>query len=343
MKNILITGGAGYIGTTLTKELLKRGYTPDIADALWYGNYLPEGVEVKKVNICELKQHDIDPYDVVIFLGGVSNDPMAEYCPSINFRENMATPAYLAHITRKSAGSTKRPKRFIYASSCSVYGYTSNSLMSEADPVPPPNFPYGVSKLGGERSVMSLEDEYFKPISLRKGTVGGWSPRMRFDLVVNVMTKAGLLTGEITVNNPSLWRPLVDVRDVATAYIRSIESNINITGVYNISYDNYTIGRLADEIKEEFALFDKEIKIKTLHNEDLRNYKVSTDKAKKELDFVAKFSPKDSVRKILNNLTREELSSGAQYSIKEPNGKFYPIADRRYMNLEIFKEIFTSK
>jgi len=343
MKNILITGGAGYVGTVLTKELLKRGYTPDVADTLWYGNYLPENIDVKKINICELKQQDVEPYDVVIFLGGVSNDPMAEYCPSVNFRENMATPVYLAHITRKAAGDIKSPKRFIYASSCSVYGYTSNNLMSETDPVPPPHFPYGISKLGGERAVMSLEDEYFKPISLRKGTVGGWSPRMRFDLVVNVMTKVGLTKGEIVVNNPSLWRPLVDIRDVANAYIRSIESNINITGVYNISYDNYTIGRLADEVKEEFAAFDKEIKIKTFQNEDLRNYKVSTDKAKKELDFVAKFSPKDSVRKILNNLVSEGSSSGTQYSIKEPNGELYPITDRRYLNLEVFKEIFTSK
>ena len=337
MKKILITGGAGYIGTVLTNELLKKGYKPDIADTLWYGNYLSEEVQVNKVNILELTQKEVEPYDVVIFLGGVSNDPMAEYKPCINFSENLASPSYLAYITRKAAADTKTQKRFIYASSCSVYGYTSNELMSEEDAVPPPHFPYGISKLGGERSVMSLEDEYFRPIALRKGTVGGWSPRMRFDLVVNVMTKFALLNKNITVHNPSLWRPLVDIRDVVQAYIRSIESNIDITGIYNVSYDNYTIGRLADEIKDQFNEFGINISIETQNKEDLRNYKVSTDKAKKELDFVAKFSPKDSVKEIFENL--HQLDNN--FYIKEDSGKDYLIQDKRYVNIDIFKEVFS--
>ena len=88
MKKVLITGGAGYIGTILTHDLIKRGYRPDIVDELWYGNYIPEDLNVKKTNIRSLRQEDIDPYDVVIFLGGVSNDPMAEYSPATNFVEN---------------------------------------------------------------------------------------------------------------------------------------------------------------------------------------------------------------------------------------------------------------
>jgi len=322
MKKILITGGAGYIGTVLTNRLLERGYDPKIVDTFWYGNCLPKDVEVKEKNILSLKQEEVEPFDVVIFLGGVSNDPMAEYKPSINFSENMASPSYLAYITRKAAIKTKTQKRFIYASTCSVYGYTSNNLMSESDPIPPPHFPYGISKLSGERAIMSLEDENFKPIALRKGTVGGWSPRMRFDLVVNVMTKSALTDSTIVVNNPSLWRPLVDVRDAAEAYARAIESNINITGAYNISYDNYTIGRLADEIKEELQNAGRKITVKTLWKEDMRNYKVSTEKAKKELDFVAKFSPRDSVKQILENKDTIDIN------------------DKKYQNLEVFKEIF---
>ena len=139
MKKILITGGAGYIGTVLTNRLLERGYDPKIVDTFWYGNCLPKDVEVKEKNILSLKQEEVEPFDVVIFLGGVSNDPMAEYKPSINFSENMASPSYLAYITRKAAIKTKTQKRFIYASTCSVYGYTSNNLMSESDPIPPPH------------------------------------------------------------------------------------------------------------------------------------------------------------------------------------------------------------
>ena len=322
MKNILITGGAGYIGTVLTEQLLDRGYNFKVVDTLWYGHYLSDKVQIEKKNILNITQAEIDSFDVVIFLGGVSNDPMAEYKPSINFTENMASSSYLAYITRQSAIKTQTKKRFIYASTCSVYGYTSNNLMSESDPIPAPHFPYGISKLYAEKAIMALENDFFKPIALRKGTVGGWSPRMRFDLVVNVMTKSALNNKQIVVNNPSLWRPLVDVRDAAEAYVRAIESNIDITGAYNISYDNYTIGRLADEIKEELEKTGEKISIKTLHKEDLRNYKVSTDKAKKELDFVAKFAPKDSVRKILEN--KDDIN----------------INDEKYENLAIFKEIF---
>jgi len=337
MKKILITGGAGYIGTVLTRELLKNGYKPDIVDTLWYGNYLDKEVEVKQLNILELTQKEVEPYDVIIFLGGVSNDPMAEYKPCVNFTENLASPSYLAYITRKAAASTKTQKRFIYASTCSVYGYTSNELMSEEDAVPPPHFPYGISKLGGERSIMSLEDEYFRPIALRKGTVGGWSPRMRFDLVVNVMSKFALLNKKIVVHNPSLWRPLVDIRDVAQAYIRSIESNIDITGIYNISYDNYTIGRLANEIKDQFNQFNINVQIERQDKEDLRNYKVATDKAKKELDFVAKFSPRDSVKEIFKNL--HQLDNN--FYIKESSGQDCLIQDKKYANINTFKQVFS--
>jgi len=336
MKKILIAGGAGYIGTVLVQELQKKGYKPDVVDTLWFGNYLNDEINVDKINIQQLKQEQIEPYDVVIFLGGVSNDPMAEYKPAINFSENLASPAYLAYATRKAAIKTQTQKRFVYASTCSVYGYTSNNLMSESDVVPSPHFPYGISKLSGERAIMSLEDENFKPIALRKGTVGGWSPRMRFDLVVNVMTRSALINKKIIVNNPSLWRPLVDIRDVAQAYIRSIESNIDITGVYNIGYDNYTIGRLADEIKDQFSELEIDIKIETLNEEDLRNYKVTTEKAKKELDFVAKYSPQDSVNEIFSNLKEE----AGQYYITESSGEKYLITDEKYVNINIFKKVF---
>ena len=171
---------------------------------------------------------------------------------------------------------------------------------------------------------MNMEDDSFRPISLRKGTVGGFSPRMRYDLVVNAMTKTALTEGKIIVNNPSLWRPIIDIRDVVTAYIRSIEANLDITGIYNISYDNYTIGRLADEIKDELFNFGYEINIETKNVQDVRNYKVSSEKAKIELDFVAKHSPKDSVNQILKNIDLESVD----------------FADQKYYNIKIFKELF---
>ena len=317
MKKVLIAGGAGYVGTVLCDLLIDRGYDVTAADLLWFGNKLNPKVNLINKNIRDLRVDDVADQDVVIFIAGVSNDPMAEFKPEVNFVENSATPAYLAYITRESC---KKPKRFIYGSTCSVYGYTQNKLMNESAEVSP-KFPYGISKLLGEQGVMSLEDECFRPIALRKGTVGGWSPRMRFDLVVNTMTKFALMNGALSVHNPALWRPLVDIRDAAFAYLRSIESDLSISGVYNVSYGNYTIGRLADEIKETLLEDGIEVTLEVEHRPDMRNYKVSNRKAKLELDFCPRYSPKDSVREILKHTKGLDLTG------------------KQYHNIEVFKEL----
>ena len=318
MKKILLAGGAGYIGSLLSKELVERSYDVTVVDSMWFGNFLPKEVKLIKKSIIKLKEDELKDYDVIIFMAGVSNDPMADYSPTINFMENCAVPSYLAYMTKRAG-----VKRFIYASSCSVYGYTANNLMDEESPVSP-QFPYGISKLAIENMIMNMQDDNFKPISLRKGTVGGYSPRMRFDLVVNAMTKTALTEGKITVNNPSLWRPLVDVRDVVSSYVRSIESDIDVCGIYNISYDNFTIGRLAEEIKLELENHGHFIQIETKNVKDVRNYKVSNDKAKIELDFVAKYSPRDSVKEILKNIDLDNID-------------FF---DKKYYNIKVFKDLF---
>jgi nucleoside-diphosphate-sugar epimerase len=194
---ILVAGGAGYIGSVLIPKLLDRGYEVEVVDLLWFGNNLPAEVVIIKKNIINLKEEDLEGYDQVIFLAGVSNDPMAEYSPSMNFIENGAVPAYLSY-TAKMAGVN----RFIYGSSCSVYGYTVNELFDENKPTVS-HYPYGVSKLQGEFASMQLKDENFSVISFRQGTVSGYSPRMRLDLIVNTMFKCAVKDGEITVNNSS--------------------------------------------------------------------------------------------------------------------------------------------
>ena len=163
-----------------------------------------------------MTKEEISKYDVIVFMAGLSNDPMANFSPKTNFIENSAVPTYLAFLSKEAGVS-----RFIYASSCSVYGFTNDKIMTE-DSLPKPDYPYGISKLQAEYSIMQMEDNNFRPISLRKGTIGGWSDRMRFDLVVNTMTKCALSEGKIVVNNPELWRPLIDIRDVVQAYEKAI-------------------------------------------------------------------------------------------------------------------------
>jgi len=126
---ILVAGGAGYIGSVLVPYLLEREYDVDVLDLLWFGNHLPDGVRVIEKDIMSITEDDIKGYDHVIFIAGLSNDPMAEYSPMRNFVDNAAAPAYLAYIAKRVG-----VKRYIFGSSCSVYGYTVNELYDETSP-----------------------------------------------------------------------------------------------------------------------------------------------------------------------------------------------------------------
>jgi len=183
---IFIAGGAGYIGSALIPRLLDRGYEVDVADLMWFGNNLPNEVKILDRDMFDLSEEELADYEQVIFLAGLSNDPMAEYSPRKNFIFNGASPAYLAYIAKRAG-----VKRFIHAGSCSVYGYTVNELYDEERPSVS-GYPYGISKLQGERAAMQLADEKFSVIAFRQGTISGYSPRMRLDLVVNTMFKCAL-------------------------------------------------------------------------------------------------------------------------------------------------------
>jgi nucleoside-diphosphate-sugar epimerase len=290
---LLIAGGAGYVGSVLIPRLIERGYKVDVVDLFWFGNHLPKQTGILNKDIFQLTVEDLEPYDQVIFLGGLSNDPMAEYSPSKNFIFNAAAPAYLGYIAKIA-----KVKRYIYASSCSVYGYTENELYDETRPVSS-SYPYGISKLQGEQAVMQLVNDGFSVISLRKGTVSGYSPRMRLDLIVNTMFKSGMRDRTITVNNPSIWRPILSTEDAATAYIRSIEANPSTSGIFNVASGNYTVGEVADLVK---AAIEKKLNIRInlciKHIDDFRNYKVSIEKAANVLSF----HPTGSVTSIVDNL-----------------------------------------
>ena len=296
---LLVAGGAGYVGSVLIPKLLDRGYRVDVVDLFWFGNHLPEQIGILKKDIFHLTAEDLRTYDQVIFLAGLSNDPMAEYSPSKNFIFNASAPAYLAYIA-KAAGV----KRCIYASSCSVYGYTENELFDETRPVSS-SYPYGISKLQGEQAVMQMVDPNFSVISLRKGTVSGYSPRMRFDLIVNTMFRSAMKDGVININNPSIWRPLLSIEDAATAYIRAIEANPQLSGIFNIASGNYTVGEVGDMVRaaiEERLGLRPRVHIR--HIQDFRNYKVSTQKAATVLSFHPDDDVKAIVRHLIDNMDK---------------------------------------
>jgi nucleoside-diphosphate-sugar epimerase len=317
MMKVLIAGGAGYVGSILIPKLLDRGYKVDVVDLFWFGNHLPRQVGVLNKDIFQLSVEDLEPYDQVIFLAGLSNDPMAEFSPSKNFIFNAAAPAYLAY-TAKNA----KVKRYIYASSCSVYGYTEDELFDETRPVSS-NYPYGISKLQGEQAAMQLADENFSVIALRKGTISGYSPRMRFDLIINTMFRNAVREHVITVNNPSIWRPILSIDDAATAYIRAVEANQKLSGIFNIASGNYTVGEVADMVRAEVqARLGAPVNLNIKHIEDFRNYKVSTQKASNVLSFHSVGSVKSIVSNLIDNME-----------------KFKDWDNPLYSNIQLFKQL----
>ncbi|MGA3086488.1 MAG: NAD(P)-dependent oxidoreductase [Thermodesulfobacteriota bacterium] len=294
---ILLAGGAGYIGSVLAPALIDHGYEVEVIDLLWFGSYLPKEVKVIKKELFECDQEDFAGYDQVIFLAGLSNDPMAEFNPAKNFVDNGALPSYLAYKAKKVG-----VKRFIYASSCSVYGYTVDRLYDEDSPTVS-NYPYGISKLQGERGVLQMQDENFSVIAIRQGTICGFSPRMRFDLIVNTMFKTAVIEKKITVNNPSIWRPIYDIRDAANGFVRAVQANHSINGVFNATSDNYTVGQVADLVKYEVEKKTSEkIKLDIKNIQDFRNYKVSIDKAKTYLGFQPLYTIKDIIDNLFDHI-----------------------------------------
>ena len=314
---LLVAGGAGYVGSALIPRLLDRGYLVDVADLFWFGNNLPAETGLLNKDLFELTVEDLQNYDQVIFLAGLSNDPMAEFSPSKNFVYNAAAPAYLAY-TAKKAGV----KRYIYASSCSVYGYTVNELYDETRPVASAH-PYGISKLQGEQAVMNLVGDQFSVVALRKGTISGYSSRMRLDLIVNTMFCTAMRDGVITINNPSIWRPILAIEDAISAYVRVIEAHESISGIFNIASGTYTVGEVGDLVRTEIGQqLGAKANLVIRHLQDFRNYKVSFEKAKNVLSF----HPQHDIRSIVRQLVKEMA-------------KFSDWNNPAYYNIQMFREL----
>jgi len=319
-KKILIAGGAGYIGTRLTTDLLKKGYDVTVLDLLWFGNNLPKQAKLIKKNIFEADEEMLKGFDRVIFLAGLSNDPMAEYSPALNFIHNASSPTFLAYMSKKAG-----VPRFIYASSCSVYGNSADNLNKETS-VTKSLYPYGLSKLQGEFATEALADKNFSVICLRQGTVSGFSPRMRFDLIVNTMYMKAMTEGQITVDNPKIWRPILAISDAVNVYIKAIEAKSSVKGIFNVSSGNYTVGQVAKTLRKHFKeRHGINLKVQQNNIKNFRNYKVSTEKASRVLGL----NFRGSVELILKELD-------------ENVGKNFDFTNDKYFNIRVFKNILDS-
>jgi len=305
---ILVTGGAGYLGCVLVRELLNKGEAVRVFDKLFFGD---EGLDEVRDKI-ELIQGDLryfdeailDGIDSVIHLAGLSNDPTAEYNPKANHEMNTVATESLAKTCKR-----RGVRRFVFASTCSIYDkglYAEDFLLDETSEVAP-RAAYAVSNYEAERILLAMADETFCPVIVRKGTLYGFSPRMRYDLVVNTFVKDALMNGALKVFcGGEMWRPLVDVTDAAKAYICCVEApEHKVRGqVFNLVYKNYRILELAHWVREAFKpIRTLEIEVDYSHYR-ARSYRVSGQKIETVLGFKPTVAVKESVERMVQTIQR---------------------------------------
>ena len=318
-KKVCVVGGAGYIGMRLVPELIEKGYKVTVVDPCWFGNKHDESVTLVKSDVLKVPEDFFKGFDTALFLGGLSSDPMAQYSSAFNFVSNLAAPAYAAFAARHAG-----VRRFIFADSCSVYGNAGGHICDESAPLTS-DYPYGASKAQANRAIMHLvEKGTFSVIALRQGTVSGWSPRMRFDLLVNAMYKNAWLNKKIVVDNPRIGRPLFAIEDTVQAFILAIEAPEALSGTYNVASLNVTVGQVGKEVQKHFKRAHSiDIAIEEQAKPDLRDYAANIDKAKKELGFV----PRGSIASILEGLD-SHFGATCDYT------------DDIYYNIRVFMKIF---
>ena len=321
---VLITGGAGYLGSVLSQKLLAKGYNVRVMDALWYGN---ESIEdLKKNENFELIKEDIRnlvptvkamiDVDAVIHLASIVGMPASSIEPRTSEEINYLATKNIAELCQLHDIET-----YIFSSTCSVYGYQPNKIINEKSHVAPLDF-YAKQKYLSERATGWLNRS---PTIYRFGTLFGLSPRMRFDLVINLFVAQALTDGKITVFGGKQERPFLHVSDAADSLIFGIEKNI--TGTYNVISENMTILQAAERIKK---IIGCEIEI-SAENEDNRSYRVSAEKIK-QVGFTPLKNLDDTIKEIKDAFSNKLL--------KDYNDVKYNNYKTLYSSKEVQKEVF---
>jgi nucleoside-diphosphate-sugar epimerase len=307
--SVLVVGGAGYLGCVLIEELLNRGYDVTVFDRLFFGDFgmrdFRDRIRLLTGDIRATSPTIFDHVSAVINLGGLSNDPTAEYNPEANHQMNTVATRTLAEMAKKAG-----VKRYLFASSCSIYDVgvvdEERDVLLNEESVVQPRAAYAVSKLAGERELLALHDTDFSPVMLRMGTLFGFSPRMRYDLVVNTFVKDVFLKGAITLHyGGQMWRPLVDVRDAARAYVIALEApDPVISGqIFNIVAGNYRISELALHVREGLRQKGVNVEINSqFQYSGIRNYRVSGKKISQVLNYKPVISVEESVKDMVEKI-----------------------------------------
>ena len=332
LTTVLVTGGAGYVGSILIPRLLAEGYRVKVLDLYLYGDHVLDavsehpGLEQIKGDIRDqsLLRDILQKCDAVIHLACISNDPSFELNPALSRSINYDAFGPLVRISKESG-----VRRFIYASTSSVYGVSDAPEVTEEHPLLPIT-DYNKYKGLCEPILLEQQSPDFTTVIIRPATVCGYSPRQRFDLTVNILTNHAVNKGRITVFGGTQKRPNIHIEDMVDLYVQLLkESHERIAGkVFNAGYQNNTVTDIA---KMVLSVVPQELprretlQIVTTPSDDIRSYHISSEKIRRELGFVPKRTIEDAVRDLCRAFAAGKL----------PNS----MTDSRYFNIRRMQEI----
>lgn len=321
IKTVLVTGGAGYVGACTVPKLLKAGYEVKVLDLYLYGEHVfqpfkanPRLTEIKgDLRDSTLVDRALTGVDAVIHLACISNDPSYELNPSLGKSINYDCFLPLVQLSKANGIS-----RFIYASSSSVYGIKEEPEVTEDLPLLPLT-DYSKYKAMCEEVLLKEAADHFTCLIVRPSTVCGYSPRLRLDLTVNILTNHAINDGVIKVYGGQQKRPNIHIEDMSDLYLEALRwphEKIH-KKVFNVGYENHTVNEIARMVKEEIG---SHVKIEHVPTSDDRSYHVSSKKIREELDFVPKHTIREAIQDLKHameeGLIPDPMSSPRYYNVK---------------------------
>lgn len=326
IRQVLVTGGAGYVGAVLVPKLLKEGYRVKVLDLYIYGDHVLDAVR-DDPNLEQIRgdirdrgtlEKVIPGCDAVIHLACISNDPSFELNPELGKSINYDAFFGLVDIARDSG-----VRRFIYASSSSVYGIKEEENVTEDLPLKPLT-DYSKYKAMCEEILLKKRTPGFATLILRPATACGYSPRMRLDLTVNILTNHAVNNRVIKVFGGQQMRPNIHIEDMTDLYVKSLMwAEEKIDGqIYNAGYDNRRVIEIAETVRD---IVGQDVSIMTTPTDDNRSYHISSEKIKEELGFEPRLTVKDAARDLV----------GAFGAGKIPNS----MTDERYYNIKAMQKL----
>jgi len=294
--NILVTGGCGYVGTSLVPELIEQGHSVRVVDIQWFGNYLEphERLTIIKDDIRNSSSWDLKGIDSIIHLANVANDPCSDLNSKLNWEVNALATMLLVERAIKDD-----VKQFIFASSGSVYGVKEEPEVTEdLDLVPISD--YNKTKMVSERVLLSYADKILVNI-VRPATICGFSPRMRLDLSVNMLTMQALANGKITVFGGDQTRPNINLKDMIRVYQHILARGMEMPGIYNAGFENISIMEIAERVTKHVPA-----EVAVTPSNDPRSYRLSSKKLL-ATGFAPKYTVEDAIQEVIAAYKRGEL------------------------------------